>query len=122
TIRFKIFASTGGFNRSQAMVGVVQHVNLRAKLFTQSIEQLRNESQVMLGGPLILWRCVFLGGLVKHLAAPYAVGAVQPGNSRLRSHGLIPQLNVVSDGFDCLLEVGATGMTIDEHRFTRCAS
>src|SRR6266567_5478225 len=104
------------------MMGVMQHVNLGTKLFTQSIEQLRNKSQVMLGGPLILWRRVFLGGLVKHLAATYAVGAVQSGNSRLRSHGLISQLNIVAESFYCLLDVGATGMAINEHCFTRCAS
>ena len=103
-------------------MGVMQHVHLGTKLFPQSIEQLRNKSQVMLAGPLILWRRVFLGGFVKHLAATYAVGAVQPGNSRLRSHGLISQLNIVPEGFYCLLDVGAAGMTIDEHRFTRCAS
>src|SRR6266700_5251978 len=98
------------------MMGVMQHLNLRTKLFTQSIEQLRNKSQVMLGGPLILWRRVFLGGLIKHLPATYAVGAVQPGNSRLCSHRLISQLNIVAEGFYCLLDVGAAGMTIDEHR------
>src|SRR5437660_7503243 len=100
------------------MMGVMQHVHLGTKLFPQSIEQLRNKSQIMLGGPSIFWRSLFLGGLVKHLAATYAVGAVQPGNSRLRSHRLISQLNIVAEGFYCLLDVGAAGMTIDEHPFT----
>src|SRR5213080_4787927 len=104
------------------MIGVVEHVDLGTKFFSQTLEQLRNKPQIVFGGPLVDRRRVFLRRLIKHLAATDTVGTTEAGYSGLRAHSFVPELHILSKSLNSLLDVGAAGMTIDEHCFARCAA
>src|SRR5215469_10586297 len=91
-IWLELRAQARGLNGRQAMVGIMQHVNLGPKLAAQASEQLRYEAQVVLGGPLVLRRSTLFGRLIGQPTATDAIGALQPWNSRLRADRLVAQV------------------------------
>src|SRR5579864_1569719 len=120
---FELLAQTPGFDGSQAMVRVMQHVHLRAKLFSQSREKLRRKPQVVFSRPAVLRRSILLCWLITKpgLRTTYAVGAAQPRNSRLRAHCLIAEAKKMAERPDRLLDVRAAGVSIDQNRLARGA-
>src|SRR5712692_9993618 len=64
----------------------------------------------------------FLRRLVIHLAAPDSVGAREPGDSGLRANGAVAQFQIVLNGGDGFVYIGAVGMTVNHHAIPRRSS
>src|SRR5579864_38862 len=122
--RFELLAQAASLNRSQAMVRIVQHVHLGAKLLAQSRKKLRRKTQIVLRGPLVLRRSILLGRLITEpcLRTTNSIRAAQTRNSRLRAHSFVAKVQEVSKRSNRLLDVCAAGMSIDQDRLSRGAT
>ena len=118
-VRFKLFAKSRRLNRRQAMVHVVQKVQVGAEFLPQPGEQLRRKIQVMFRRPLVLWWRVLLGRFIGSAAVAYSIGTGQSGYSRLRPNRLVASFPVDRNGLYGLLNVGPAGMPVDQDRLAR---
>ena len=105
--RLKLFPQTAGFDRGEAMVGIVQHVNFWPEFFPQAREKLRHKAQVMFGRPLVLQRRLFFRGFVAQpgLLAASSVGTTQSWNARLRADSFVSEAKKMAERADGLAGV-----------------
>src|SRR5262249_35044685 len=61
---FQFLAQSRSFDWCQAMMRIVQKVQMRPEFFSQSHKKLRNEIQIMFRRPLVLRRRIFFGGFI----------------------------------------------------------
>ena len=66
-VRLEALADPGGLDRRQAVVDVVQEVQLGPELGADALEESRDVVDVGLGAPDVLRGQAFLGGLVRHV-------------------------------------------------------
>src|SRR4029077_5568985 len=113
-VRLELFAEAGGFDGREAVMRVMEQVEVGTKFLAQAFEQAGDEIEVELGAPRIFSGRVFFGGLVKHFAAADAVGAGETGDAALRANGFVTELGILGDSRDGGIDVFAIGMAVDE--------
>ena len=95
-VGLQVFAQARGLNGREAVVHIVQQVQLRPGGGADFLKQLRRVAQVFFGGPIVLTGQVRIRWLVKHGATAHAVDLVQARHTALRAHrpvahGLVAQ-------------------------------
>src|SRR5712671_3305733 len=93
-------AQTGGLDRRQTMMGVVQQERFGAELVAQPVEECRDDAEVCLRVPSRLERRSLLRRLIKHRSPADAIRVRNCRNSALSANGLITEGQVVADGFN----------------------
>src|SRR5467141_1322112 len=121
-IGLEFFAEAGGFDGRKAMMYIVEQGKLRAEFFAQAFEQPGHEIHVQLGTPRAFEGHVFFGGLIKHVAAANAVGAVESGDAALRANGFVAELGVFGDGGNGVVDIFAAGVAVHQDGFARGAA
>ena len=94
-------------DRRQAVVDVVQQVEVEAELRAHGLEELRREVEVLLGRPRLLLRPVLGRRLVRGVALGDAVDRLQSRHAALRADRLVAQRAVALDRVERLGDVAA---------------
>ena len=109
----EILAQPPGLDRRQPVVHVMQQVNVPAESLARGGEQLGHRLHVTFGRPDVLGRQVCVGGLVEHLVARHAVGALQARNARLQPDRAIAEVAIPESFGHRLLDVRSVGVAVD---------
>src|ERR1700722_794060 len=104
-IRLKLFAEAASFDGREAMMRVVEEMQVGAEFLTQALEKTRDEIQVELGAPGILERGVLFSWLVIHFAATDTIDTVEAGDTALCANGFVAEFGVLSHRGDGVVDI-----------------
>ena len=121
-VRLEALAQPRGFDRRQAVVHVVEQVDVEPDLAPKAVEQRWHEVQVALRAPHALERHPLLRRLVVEGAAADAVGVDHAGNRALRAHRLVAHGDVFLHRLHGVVFGRAVGVAVDHHRVARRAA
>ncbi len=111
-----------GFQRRQAVMRVVQEVVVKAELFAQFFEQLRDIVQVFLRRPNGLGRQRAFGRFVEALVLGNAIGLFDAGHAGLGADRLIALVDIAGDLVKRVGDVVTVRVAIDHDLFARLAA
>ena len=121
-IRLEVARQSRGLDRRQAMMRVVQQLDVVAVVHAQPLEQLRHDAQILRRGPQRFERQRALGRLVRLARAGDAVGLLQARHGALRAHREKALLDVPPHLVAGLGDVAPVRMAVDQRAFARASA
>jgi hypothetical protein len=121
-VGFERFAEARGFDGGEAVVDVVQEVQVGAEVGAELFEEFGDVVEVALGRPERFgWEAAF-GGFVGLAGPGHAVAGGDAGNSALSADGEVALGLIFPDGVDGFFDVAAVGVGVDEDALTGFAA
>ena len=121
-VRLEGFAKAGGFDGGEAVVDVVEEVDVGAELEAEFLEEGGDEVEVALGGPEGFLGQSALGRFVGLTGFGDAVAPGDAGDAGLGADGEVAFGYVALDGVESFGDVGAVGVGVDEDAFAAPAA
>src|ERR1700722_835814 len=119
---FEFFPETRSFNGSEAMVAVVEQVQIVAEGFADACEELGHVTKIGFSGPFVFRGQAAFGGLIFAGTFGDAVRGGEAGDTTLHANGLVAEVAMAGDVFEGVIDIFAGGVAVDEHAFTAFAA
>ena len=116
-IGLQVLAEPPGLDRREAVVDVVQQMDVPAQRVARLLEQLGHEAHVLRRAPLRFLGQRSLGRLVIEALARHAIGRRHARHAGLEAHGAIALLQIFLRALDRLRDIATIGMAIDHASF-----
>ncbi len=119
---FELFAEASGFDRGEAVMNVVEEMDVRADCVADGGEEFGSEVEVTLGRPERLGGKAALSGLVGLTGFGDAVAGGNAGDAGLGADGEVAEVAMLLDRVDRFGDVGSVSVGVDEDAFAGLAT
>jgi hypothetical protein len=117
-IRLESLAETTRFNRSEAMVNIMEKVHIRPNLNPKLLEKRGNDIQIFFGRPESFGGKAALRGFIWTAGLRHAIACGDARYASLRANRQIAAFDLPAYGVDRFADIAAIGVGINENTVT----